>query len=363
MLSKLTTKNFGKGLKLMVISAMFVALLAACGKDEVNPSLMFKGVEDGEVIATYKDGTVTDKEFNKFKSGIALLQGMDEALLDQSEYREAFLEQYITYKILANRTTEEQQATSKEEALASFEQTKEGLAAYGEVKDMLKEKNLTENDLASLIMIAVTANTYIQSQITDEMLKEEYDGNKDDYTLYNGRQIIVKNSVTDATTQEVTVTRTDEEALARAKEVQAKLVAGGDWEELAAQYSDDATTKATGGVFKDYMGGYWMEEIKTAAFTLPLNEVSEPIKSSVGYNVLKVEARDVLEFDAIADATKEMIRNVLSNTVTTDFVNEELPGYEINITLPEVEAPEGDATTPTATPEGDAATPTATPAS
>ena len=351
MLLNFSAKSFSKSLKLIVISAVFVALLAACGKDEVNPSLTFKGVEGGEVIATYKDGTVTDLEFNKFKSGIALLQGMDEALLDQSEYREAFLEQYITYKILAHRTTEEQQAKSKEEALASFEQTKEGLALYGDFKDMLKEKNLTENDMASLIMIAATANEYIQSQITDDMIKEEYEANKDIYTLYNGRQIDVNNSVVDATTQQITETRTDEEVLARAKEVQAKLVAGGDWEALAAEYSDDARTKATGGAFTNYMGGYWTEEIKTAAFTIPLNEVSEPIKSSTGYSIIKVEARDVLEYDAIADATKEMIRSVLSNTVTTNFVNEELPGYEINMTLPPLETTEGDQATTTETPE------------
>lgn len=360
MLSNLTTKNFGKGLKLIVISALFVALLAACGKDEVNPSLTFKGVEGGEVVATYKDGTVTDLEFNKFKSAFALLQGMDEALLDQSGFREAVLEQYITYKILANRTTEEQQVKAKEEALTNFEQVKESLSAYGDVKDMLKEKNLTENDLASYIMFVVATNDYILSQITDDMTKEEYEANKNMYTLYDARQIVVNNSVTDATTQQVTVTRTDEEALARAKEVQAKLAAGGDWEALATEYSDDAQTKATGGVLKDHMGGYWAKEISTAALELPLNEVSEPIKSAIGYTVLKVEARDILEYDAVPDTTKDLIRNQLSQKVTSKFVEEELPGYEINMTLPELETPE---TTPTATPEGDAATPTATPAS
>lgn len=336
MFSKWTTGKFGKTLKVMAITAVFVALLAACGKDD-NLSLTFKDTEDGVVIATYKDGQVTETEYNKFKSGIALLQGIDESFLDQEGFREEFLKQYISYKIMANAASEEDKKAAQEEAAASIEQTKTAMQQYGDFKEMLKEKNLTENDFSTLILLAVTSNKYIQSQITDDMLKAEYEENQIDYTLYSGRQIVIKTSVTDATTGEETTSRTDEEALARAKEVQEKLAAGGSWDELAKQYSDDTTNNQTGGVFTDYMGGYWIETVKNAAATLPLNEISEPLQSSVGYNVIMVEKRDVLTYDKLSENTLSIIRNVVANTVNSEFAEKTLPEYEININFPATE--------------------------
>lgn len=357
MFSKLTAGKWGKALKIVAISAVLTTLLAACGKDEIDPTLTFKGTENGTVIATYKDGSVTDQEYDKFKAGISLLQGIDESILDLEGYREAFLKQYISYKILAHSASAEDQEAAKEEALTSYEQTKKALEQYGDVKDMLKERNLTQDDLASLILIAITADKYIQSQITDDMLKAEYDENKADYTLYSGRQIVVKTSVTDTTTGEATVTRTNEEALARAKEVQEKLVAGGSWDELAKQYSDDTATNASGGVFTDYMGGYWVQTVKDAAFTLPLNEVSEPLETSVGYSVIMIEKRDVLEYDALAETTLAMVRNVVANDINTDFIENTLPTYDVEINFPASE----DETSATAEPTTEpSAEPTAT---
>ncbi|GIP19604.1 foldase protein PrsA 1 [Paenibacillus montaniterrae] len=340
MLYNFTTNKRNKWLMLLLSAVLTISLLSACGKDELNPSLAFEDVEGGEVVATYKDGTVTDLEFNKFKSALAFTQGMDPTILDMEGYREYILEQYVVYKVLSGRANQEQQDAAKEDALASWASLEEYLKSVGDVKDQLKTYNLTINDVASFLMMGSAVTKYIDSQITDEMMKTEYDENKADYTLYDIRQIVVNLAVQDPTTGEVTVTRTEEEALARAQEVKEKLEAGGSWDELAKQYSDDTTTKETGGVYTDYMGGRWYEPVKEAAFTQELNKVGEPVLSAVGYHVIQVEGRDILEYESIADTTKDMIRYVLSNQVMDNFMKDELPGYELNITLPPVEGAE-----------------------
>jgi len=339
MLHNFTTKKINKWTMLVLTAVLCIGLLSACGKDKLNPGLTFANTEGGEVVATYKDGSVTDAEFNKFKSALALTQGMDPSILDMEGYREYILEQYIIYKVLAGRATEEQQAAAKEEALSSMTQFDEALKSTGDAKEQLKKYNLTREDVATFLMMGSAVNKYIDSQITDEMMKKEYEDKKADYTLYNIRQIVINLSVQDAESGE-TKTRTEEEALARAQEVKAKLDAGGSWEELAKEYSDDATTKETGGVYTDYMGGRWYEPVKEAAYTQELNTVGNPVLSPVGYHIIKVEGRDVLEYDALAQTTKDMIRYILSNTVMDDFMNKELPDYEINITLPPVEGSE-----------------------
>lgn len=327
---------------LLLTAVLCIGLLSACGKDdELNPGLTFADVEGGEVVATYKDGSVTDKEFNKFKSALALTQGMDPSILDMEGYREYILEQYIVYKVLAGKATEEQQTEAKDEALANFTQFEEILKGSGDVNEQLKSYDLTRNDVATFLTMGSAVSKYIDSQITDEMMKTEYEDNKADYSLYDVRQIVINLAVPDAETGE-TKSRTEEEALALAQEVKTKLDAGGSWDELAKEYSDDAT-KDSGGVYTDYMGGRWYEPVKEAAYTQELNTVGDPVLSPIGYHILMVEGRDVLEYDAVAQTTKDMIRYVLSNTVMDDFMNKELPEYEINITLPPVNNAEPDA--------------------
>src|SRR5690606_24077598 len=204
-----------------------------------------------------------------------------------------------------------------------------------------KSYDLTRNDVATFLTMGSAVSKYIDSQITDEMMKTEYEDNKADYSLYDVRQIVINLAVPDAETGE-TKSRTEEEALALAQEVKTKLDAGGSWDELAKEYSDDAT-KDSGGVYTDYMGGRWYEPVKEAAYTQELNTVGDPVLSPIGYHILMVEGRDVLEYDAVAQTTKDMIRYVLSNTVMDDFINKELPEYEINITLPPVNNAEPDA--------------------
>jgi len=342
MLHKKTNKKINKYVMLLLTAVLCIGLLSACGKDdELNPGLTFADVEGGEVVATYKDGSVTDKEFNKFKSALALTQGMDPSILDMEGYREYILEQYIVYKVLAGKATEEQQTEAKDEALANFTQFEEILKGSGDVNEQLKSYDLTRNDVATFLTMGSAVSKYIDSQITDEMMKTEYEDNKADYSLYDVRQIVINLAVPDAETGE-TKSRTEEEALALAQEVKTKLDAGGSWDELAKEYSDDAT-KDSGGVYTDYMGGRWYEPVKEAAYTQELNTVGDPVLSPIGYHILMVEGRDVLEYDAVAQTTKDMIRYVLSNTVMDDFMNKELPEYEINITLPPVNNAEPDA--------------------
>ncbi|MGD9505962.1 MAG: peptidylprolyl isomerase [Syntrophobacteraceae bacterium] len=78
---------------------------------------------------------------------------------------------------------------------------------------------------------------------------------------------------------------------AQAQEVKRRLDAGEDFAELAKAYSEDTGTKASGGDL-----GYFDAKGKTAAlsdaaFRMKVNEISVPIRSSVGYHILQVTDR------------------------------------------------------------------------
>ena len=87
--------------------------------------------------------------------------------------------------------------------------------------------------------------------------------------------------------------RTEDQALASIDEIQSKLVNGGDFGELAKEYSDDTGSAAQGGD----LGWIGRNEgldttFENAAFALEVGQVSGPVKTQFGFHLIKVTAKD-----------------------------------------------------------------------
>jgi parvulin-like peptidyl-prolyl isomerase len=79
-------------------------------------------------------------------------------------------------------------------------------------------------------------------------------------------------------------------ALATAKEVRLQLVAGGSWDKLAAKYSGDFATKDKGGDMGTVKQGETLKAFEDAAFALELNEISQPVRTPYGYEIIQATA-------------------------------------------------------------------------
>lgn len=86
--------------------------------------------------------------------------------------------------------------------------------------------------------------------------------------------------------------RSEAEALALAESIRERILAGEDFAALAAEYSDDPGSGATGGDLGWFGRGRMVPEFEEAAFGLALNEVSEPIKTDFGFHLIEVIDRD-----------------------------------------------------------------------
>jgi len=77
----------------------------------------------------------------------------------------------------------------------------------------------------------------------------------------------------------------------KAKEILAKIKAGGDFAALAKENSTDTGSKEQGG-FLGYFGrGQMVPEFEKAAFTMIKGQVSEPVKTNFGWHIIKLEDR------------------------------------------------------------------------
>lgn len=77
-----------------------------------------------------------------------------------------------------------------------------------------------------------------------------------------------------------------------ANDVLAKIKAGTDFAQLAAQNSLDVTTKQTGGDLGWFSRGELLQKsVEDIAFSLKINEISAPVKSDLGYHIIQTLER------------------------------------------------------------------------
>ncbi|MEZ4734304.1 MAG: peptidylprolyl isomerase [Caldilineaceae bacterium] len=88
------------------------------------------------------------------------------------------------------------------------------------------------------------------------------------------------------------VERTDAEARALAEELRQRILAGEDFATLAQQYSDDTGSGAEGGDLGWFGAGRMVAPFEEAAFSLEVDEISEPIKTEFGYHIIEVLEKD-----------------------------------------------------------------------
>jgi peptidyl-prolyl cis-trans isomerase C len=86
--------------------------------------------------------------------------------------------------------------------------------------------------------------------------------------------------------------RGNDAALALAKETRAKLLAGANFATVAAENSDDPTAKTNGGGLGWFGPGKMDPDFTKAAFALKsAGDLSEPVQSSFGWHIIRLDGR------------------------------------------------------------------------
>ena len=99
-----------------------------------------------------------------------------------------------------------------------------------------------------------------------------------------------------------------EEALARAEELRARILSGEDFEAVAREASDDPGSANRGGDLGYSGRGIWTPPFEEAAFSLPVGELSEPVRSEFGVHLIRVEDVRAVRTPSFEEATPELER-------------------------------------------------------
>lgn len=168
------------------------------------------------------------------------------------------------------------------------EQFDMALANYGYTLENFKKDIESNLKVEKLLEPEIT--------ITEEEMKAYFDANKE---IFDAKEQVKASHIL-------------VESEAKAQEVRSKLSAGGDFAELAKEYSIDTSNKEQGGNLGFFSRGDMVAEFENAAFTLEVGKISEPVKTEYGYHIIKVEEKREAK-TAVYEETKDQIKEVLFN--------------------------------------------------
>lgn len=160
-----------------------------------------------------------------------------------------------------------------------------------------------ENILAS----AAAQNIMETAKIDPAEIQKYYDAHKSDYSSAQARHILIRFKGSPVPLKEGQQDMTEEQALAKAQEIEKQLKSGGDFAALAKAESADAGSGAQGGELGFFHRGQMVPAFEDATFALQPNQISEPVKSQFGYHIIQLEKLQTTSVDdARADIEKKL---------------------------------------------------------
>lgn len=269
-----------------------------------------------KVVAVVNDAPITKSDVEKFKTKLktgglvddALLKTVDTAALQKDEklllnfiIDEKLIDTEVKHKnmeVTIERVEQEIRNIAKGNNI-SRQQLQTALAAKGVTISQYQDFIKTSLERQSLIEREVTSRI----RISDEDVSSYYLSKKGpsgtqifEYSLSH-ILFMPKNGG-------------DAAALKRANDVEEKLKNGQSFDKLAEQYSEDPAF-SKGGVLGQFKAGEMLKPIEEAVRKIGPGEVTPVVKTSLGYQIIKVTKRTLIS-DPKLEEEREDIRHTLS---------------------------------------------------
>jgi peptidyl-prolyl cis-trans isomerase C len=180
---------------------------------------------------------------------------------------------------------------------------------YAELETMAQEARQRKLDESAEVkqMMAIQGDSFLANalakKISDDThfteldLRSYYDSHKNEFEEAQGSHILIRFKGSSVPLKPGEKDLTDEEALAKAKDIRAKILAGADFATLAKAESDDTGSGGKGGDLGTFKHGQMVPAFDQAAFAVPVGQVSEPVKTQFGYHIIKITSRNARTFD------------------------------------------------------------------
>jgi peptidyl-prolyl cis-trans isomerase C len=251
----------------LIAAALCAATLFGCQGGTPSTGSKPEAKKEGQVIAEVNSGTITTGDFSR---ELKNLPEYLKAMADTPEGRKEMLDTMVIRELIL------QQAS------------KDGLDKGPEIEEKLQ-------DLKKRLVVEsyLKKKVETEAQVSDADLQKFYEQNKEKFKApeqLKASHILVKSE-------------------AEAKDILAKIKAGGSFEELAKKNSSDSSA-AKGGDLGWFGKGSMVPAFEKAAAALKEGQVSEVVKTDFGFHIIKLtgkRAAGIRPLDEVKDQIKGAI--------------------------------------------------------
>ena len=336
------TKRIVTLVSVLVFAAVF-GLVAGCGGGLPDDAV----AQVGDTYVTQADFDARVADFEKQYAGYIPDEASDPE--GYKEFTADVLDYMITYQVVLQKSGDLGISVSDEDVQTELDSILNDTFGGDQTQfdAALEAQNITLEQLrvnfkeSMLTQAAYEAVTKDVTTVPDDEVSTYYEANKADYFVDETRvtrHILIapgSDDETTATTDSASTTTTAAPteadwaaALTEAQKVRQELVNGGDWTQLAADYSDDTGTKESGGDLGTVSKGQMVPEFEESVFSLAKDEISQPIKTTYGYHIIQVtgiteakqytldEVKEDISSILVSDKQGEVWREWLAQTKT-----------------------------------------------
>lgn len=237
--------------------------------------------------------TVNGKEITKDQLYDELSKaGGGEAALDELIMKELVRQEAAKKNITVTAADIDKEIETYKTNFGSEENLNLALTQSGMTMELLRE-NIEMNQLLTKILEP-------EVKVTDEQIKKTFEENKASF------------DTPEQVRASVILVKTEAEA----NEIIKELKAGKDFAELAKSKSLDEATKTSGGDTDFFARGEREEAVENAAFKLAKDEISGAVKTSEGYQVIKLTDRKEAHSATLEEKKEEIRKTLVSQQVS-----------------------------------------------
>ncbi|CAN5612288.1 peptidylprolyl isomerase [soil metagenome] len=347
-----------------MVFVVVVALLAFAGCSPAEPA---QDVESGaQKVVTFDGGEVTKGEVEEAVNQFAQQSGAGEIPPDSPQYQAALqqvMPQLVGVEIAQAYAQENDVEVTQQDVDDEIETIKDQITEQAKAagqdigrekafEEALTQADLTEDELRQDIRDQLPIQK-VQEEVvgdvepTEDEIQAFYDENKELQFATPEQRCI----------SHILFNKDQEQ---KAEEVKQQLQDGGNFAELAKEFSQDPGSKEEGGDLGCQGEGSFVPEFEEAAFSADEGEVVGPVETEFGYHVIKVTETRPAETAPLEEVKPQIREQLAQEEQFTEFEKwldkekedrniEYLPGYK-----PEDQPAPGGTTggEPTAVPQG-----------
>lgn len=285
----------------------FLALLLAT---TANAKLVDK------VVAVVNDAPITKSDVDKFKRKLQTGGLVDDALLKTVDSQALLKDdkQLLNFIIDEKLIDTEVKHKNMEVTIERVEQEIRNIAkgnniSRQQLQTALAAKGVTISQYQDFLKTSLERQSLIEREVTSRIRISD----EDISSHYLAKKGPSATQIFEYSLSHILFTPKnggDEAALKRAREVEEKLKNGQSFDKLAEQYSEDPAF-SKGGVLGTFKAGEMLKPIEDAVRKVGPGEVTPVVKTSLGYQIIKVTKRTLIS-DPKLEEEREDIRHALS---------------------------------------------------